>query len=150
MLHSKRVMVCNMCRFHPVFKIWSPQKPIFCDLSWEITSNYNHLDSGQCDKTGHRKMAVLGVTGDHGDNPWKNPAPCVHLRDQDCFVSFASFEIRKRSGFHIMMLFSQLNWISILSRISDWSVPSRIKAPFLFDWDLCNKYRFPIVQVVGD
>ena len=39
-------------------------------LIWQITCNYNRLDGGYCDGTGHRKIAVLGMAGDHGDNPW--------------------------------------------------------------------------------
>ena len=32
---------------------------------------YNRLDGGHCDETGHRKIAALGMAGDHGDNPSK-------------------------------------------------------------------------------
>ena len=29
------------------------------------------LDGGHCDRAGHRKVTVLGMAGDQGDNPWK-------------------------------------------------------------------------------
>ena len=34
-----------------------------CDLIWQIHHNYNRLDDGHCDVTGHRKMSVLGTAG---------------------------------------------------------------------------------------
>ena len=41
------------------------------DLTWQITCYYNWLDGGHCDRTGYRKMAVLNMAGDHGENPWE-------------------------------------------------------------------------------
>ena len=54
------------------------------------------------DGTGHRKMAVLGMAGDHADNPWK-------------FFNHVILERPKLFG----ILWNILEW-----RISDWSVHS--------------------------
>ena len=34
-----------------------------CDLIWQIRHNYNRLEYGNCDVTGHPKMSVLGPVG---------------------------------------------------------------------------------------
>ena len=36
---------------------------ILCVLIWQIRRNYNRLDDGHCDVTGHRKMSALGTAG---------------------------------------------------------------------------------------
>ena len=51
--------------------ISKPWKLTLCDLIWQIIFSYNRLDGSHCDETGHHKMAVLGVAGGHGNNPWK-------------------------------------------------------------------------------
>ena len=63
--------MCDLCRFNHAFILEIPEKMILCDLRWQITCNYNRIDGGHCDGTGHRKMAVLGMTGNHDDNLWK-------------------------------------------------------------------------------
>ena len=56
--------------FSSLVYITKPRKLIPCDLLWQITRNYNRLDGGHGCGTGHRMMAVLGMAGDYGDNPW--------------------------------------------------------------------------------
>ena len=36
---------------------------ILCALIWQIHYNYNRLDNGYCEVTGHRKMPALGTAG---------------------------------------------------------------------------------------
>ena len=57
--------------FLPLVYITNACKSILCNLIWQITHNNNRLDSGHCDGTGHRKMAMLSMASGHGDNPWK-------------------------------------------------------------------------------
>ena len=39
--------------------IEQPWKLILCHVIWQITGNYNRLDVGLCDRTGHHTMAVI-------------------------------------------------------------------------------------------
>ena len=59
--------------------VWS-----LCDLIWQIRHNYNGLDIGHCDITGHPTMWVLGTAGamvtTHNIPQW-----CNRLTDQNCF-----------------------------------------------------------------
>ena len=58
-------VIVNIRLYYKAFKL------ILCDLIWHISLNYNRLDDGHCDETGHRKMLVLETAGDYGANPWK-------------------------------------------------------------------------------
>ena len=133
-LHLKRAtgVICVVFATRLYYK---SLKWILCDQIWQITCNYNSLDGSHCDGTCHRMMAVLGMDGDHGDNPWKF---LNRLRDQNCFSSKTigneeEWEIAHYDGI------LKLTWISILSNISDWSVHSGIW--FSFDLDFYGEYR---------
>ena len=66
--YPKRATVCDQCLF--ATRLYNKSLKIdFCDLTSQLTCNYNFLGGGHRDETGHHKMAVLGMAGDHGDDP---------------------------------------------------------------------------------
>ena len=44
---------------------------ILFDLKLQMIRDNNRLNSGHYDGTFHRKMSVVGMAGDHGDNQLK-------------------------------------------------------------------------------
>ena len=90
----------------------------------QMTCNYNRLDGGHCDRTGHRKMAVVDMGNGHGGNPWKFRN---HVIVQETGISLCSVKAvgnEKEWWVSLYGFVFKLNWISILSWISDWPVHS--------------------------
>ena len=52
-----------ICVFFTTHLYYKAPGLILCDLIWQICHNYNRLDDGHCDVTGHRKMSALGTAG---------------------------------------------------------------------------------------
>ena len=73
----------------------------------------------------------------------KNPESCVFPRVQIHFRHAKLIGNMNNIGSHIIILF---RLISILSRISDWSIHFPV-VRFLFNWDGCGEYRFLNSQV---
>ena len=96
---SKQSMSCST-HVH----ITKSNKMILCDLIWQITCNYNRLDGGHIHGIGHRKMAVLSIALDHGNNPWIFPNHVIVLEANIIFVRWNLLEIQRKTGFSIMML----------------------------------------------
>ena len=73
-------------------------------LIWQIHHNYNPLDDGHCDATGHRKMSMLGTTGamviihENSVMMWSFKGPKL------LFVQQNLLEMEKSDKLHIMML----------------------------------------------
>ena len=71
-------VVCKYDDFHTLYpwksvsvfitRIIKPPKVIFCDLLRQIMYNYIGRKGSHCDAIGHRKMEVLSMAGEHGDN----------------------------------------------------------------------------------
>ena len=54
---------CAICVLFATHVYYKALGIIVCALIWQIRHNYNRLDDGHCDVTGHRKMSVLGTAG---------------------------------------------------------------------------------------
>ena len=59
---SKTNQSMQSVSYSPLNYITNPRINV-CDLIWQIRHNYNRLDDGHCDITGHRKMPELGTAG---------------------------------------------------------------------------------------
>ena len=82
---------------------------ILCALIWRIRHNYNCLDDGHCDVTGHCKMSALGTDGamvtthEISVMMWSFEGP------KSFHVLWNLLEVKKSDGFHIMVL--SISWI---------------------------------------
>ena len=104
-LHPKLTIVCDICRLHHSCILQRPEKIGFVYLMWQMTSTYNSPDGNQCVRTGQRKMAVLGMAADHGDNRL-NSLIMWWFRGLKWFCSLWNIlQMKKSDRFHIMILF---------------------------------------------
>ena len=94
---------------------------IVCALIWQTRHNYNRLDDGHSDVTGHRKMSALGTasamvtTHENSTMIWSFKGPIFYR-----FLKPIGNEKEWRAS-HCGVVY-KLNLISNMSRISDWSV----------------------------
>ena len=109
-VHLQWATVWVVCRFYNSFIYY---KALKIDFVWS-------------DMTITCKMVVMGVAGDHGDNPWKFLNHVIVQGTRIVLRPVKPIENGKRvMGFTLWYFFQKLNWISILSRISDWLFHSR-------------------------
>ena len=83
---------------------WKAHRLILCYLIWKMRHNYNCLNNGHRDVTGHRKMSVLGTAGamvttnENSVIMWLFKGPKLFSVLQN------PLEIKKGDGLHIAVL----------------------------------------------
>ena len=85
---------------------------------------------------------------DYGDNLWKFRNHVIALGSQTCFaICKTHWKFKKRDGFHIMVLSSNLIAIRFWVEFPVGELITEV--PFPFDLDLCGQYRQATAQVGG-
>ena len=76
------------------------------DFVWfDMANNLQLQSSWRWSLTYNRKMAVLGMTGDHGVNTWKFLDHVILSEGQDCFAFCETYlKWKKSEVLHIIML----------------------------------------------
>ena len=108
------------------------------DLIWQIRHNYNRLDDGYCDVTGHSKMSVLGTAGAMVTTHENSVMMWSFNRQKWFCVLLNLLEMKEWWASHYNVVYN-INLIWNLNSVSDWSFYFGSYF-FPFGWDPCGEY----------
>ena len=109
---------------------------ILCYLIWQIRLNYNRLDDGHCDVTGHSKMSALG-TASAMVTSHEISVMMWSFKDPKLICALQNIlEMKKNDGLNIILL--SISWIQFRIWVEFWLVSSFWKLLVPFDWGLCG------------
>ena len=146
-LHPKWAPICNLCRFQHSFisqrpensfcVIWYGKQPTITIVLAVATVMGQVTARWQC----------CGMTGDHGDNPWKFRNHVVVSGTQNVLRPAKLIRDEEQLRVTHYGVVSKRNWISIWVEflIGEFI----LKITFPFNRDHCGEYQQPIAQVSG-